>query len=245
MTELKVKDREICAPGETAAVGMDYIPGRGVYRDGDILRAGRLGMVSIEGKVIKLIPLSGKYIPKLNDKIIGKVIDVLMTGWRMDINSPYSSVLTLKDASSEFISRGADLTQYYDLGDYVMCKITQVTSQKLIDVTMRGPGLRKLKGGSIISANAFKVPRIIGKDGSMVSMIKEATGCNILVGQNGLIWIDGAPEMEVIAVDAMKMIEDQAHLGGLTDRIKAFLEKKTNRKVLPTPAGGDENGTGV
>jgi len=81
------------------------------------------------------------------------------------------------------------LTKYFDIGDYVMAKIINVTSQKLVDVTMKGPGLRKLKGGRIIQVNPYKVPRIIGKAGSMVTMIKDATGCRILVGQNGLVWI--------------------------------------------------------
>ncbi len=240
--EVLAKDKEIVVPGETLAIGMSFLPGKGAYRENDKILAQRLGMVSVEGKVIKLIPLSGAYTPKLKDRIIAKVMDVLMTGWRLEINSPYSAVLTLKDATSEFIPRGADLTQYYALGDYVVCQIVNVTSQKLIDVSMKGPGLRKLRGGRIISVSPQKVPRIIGKDGSMVSMIKQATGCNIIVGQNGWIWLDGEPEGEVAAVKAIKKVEEEAHLGGLTDRMSAWLEKETGVKVSPTaaPQEGEE-----
>ncbi len=234
--EVLAKDKEIVVPGETLAIGMSFLPGKGAYREEDKILAQKLGMVSIEGKVIKLIPLSGKYIPKLKDRVIGKVIDVLLTGWRLELNSPYSAVMTLKDATSEFIVRGADLTQYYSLEDYIVCQIVNVTSQKLIDVSMKGPGLRKLRGGRIIEVNSQKVPRIIGKDGSMVSMIKQATGCNIIVGQNGWIWLDGEPEKEVVAVKAIKKVEEEAHLGGLTDRMAAWLEKETGVKVSPTAA---------
>lgn len=251
MTEDKLlaNERSIAVPGEEIAEGLGFIPGEGVYRKENKLIAGRLGLVSTAGKVLKLIPLSGKYIPKINDKIIGKVFDVLMTGWRLDMNSPYSSVLTLKDASSEFIERGADLTQFYNIGDYIMAKITNVTSQKLVDVTMRGPGLRKLKGGRIIEVNTHKVPRIIGKEGSMVGMIKEHTGCNILVGQNGLIWIDGSPEHEVLAVKAITKIAEESHTSNLTERIKTFLEeqikvigKPTIIKTEPEPEFQQDNG---
>ncbi len=238
--EVLAKDKEIVVPGEAIATGMSFLPGKGAYREDDKIIAQRLGMVSVEGKVIKLIPLAGKYMPKLKDKVIGKVIDVLMTGWRIDFGSPYSAVLTLKDATSEFIPRGADLTQYYGLGDYLVCQIVNITSQKLIDVSMKGPGLRKLRGGRVIEVNAQKVPRIIGKDGSMIGMVKQATGCNIIVGQNGLIWLDGEPEKEVIAVKAIRKIEDEAHLGGLTDRMAEMLQKETGVKVSPTAAPPEE-----
>ncbi|MBI4141610.1 RNA-binding protein [Candidatus Woesearchaeota archaeon] len=230
--QMKVKDKDIAVPGEVLAEGLGFVPGFGTYRDGDVIRAQRLGLISIDNKVIRLIPLSGAYIPKLNDRVVGKVVDVLMTGWRLEINSPYSAVMTLKDATSEFIVRGADLTQFYNLGEFVVTKITNVTSQKLIDVTMKGPGLRKLQSGRVISVNPQKVPRIIGKEGSMVSMIKEATGCNIIVGQNGWVWIEGEPEQEAIVASTLKKIEELSHVSGLTDVIKEHLEKVTKKNIV-------------
>ncbi len=228
MSEILVKDKEISVPGEELAVGMDVLPGHGTYRKGDKIIANRLGLVMIEGKAIKLITLSGRYIPKTNDTIICKIIDVGFSGWRLDTNSAYSAMLSLKDATSEFIARGADLTQYFDLGDCIVCKIVNVTSQKLVDVTMKGPGLRKLKGGRVIEVDPNKVPRIIGKQGSMVMMVKEATKCNIVVGQNGLIWVNGLPVNEQLAIQTIRKIEKESHMSGLTDKIKGYLETQAH-----------------
>jgi len=225
MSEILVNDKGISIPGETLAVGMEILPGPGTYRDGEKILANRLGLVTIEGRTIKLIPLSGRYIPKTGDTIICNVIDVGFSGWRLDTNSAYSAMLSMKDATSEFIARGANLTQYYDLGDYIVCKIVNVTSQKLVDVTMKGPGLRKLKGGRIIAVDSNKVPRIIGKQGSMVIMIKDITKCNMVVGQNGLIWIEGDPVNELLAIQTIRKIEKESHMSGLTDKIKEYLEK--------------------
>ncbi|MEM3127113.1 MAG: KH domain-containing protein, partial [Candidatus Woesearchaeota archaeon] len=153
--------------------------------------------------------------------------DILMNGWRIDTNTAYPAMLSLKDASIGFIRKGEDLSRIYDIGDYVVVQVTNVTSQNLVDVSMRGPGLRKLIGGRVITINSNKVPRIIGSKGSMVSMIKEYTGCRIIVGQNGWVWILGNPESEILAVKTIEKIENEAHMQGLTDRIKDFLEKET------------------
>lgn len=235
MSELLVKERSIVVPGEELASGMEYLPSFGTYRDGDKIVAAKLGLVMVDGKVIKLIPMSGRYLPKKYDMIVGKVIDVLMSGWRVELNSPYSAMLSLKDATQEFIMKGADLTKFFEIDDWVVAKIINVTSQKLVDLTMKGPGLRKLRGGRVIEVNTHKVPRIIGKQGSMVGMIKQATGCKIVVGQNGWVWIQGEPKNEVIAVETIRKIEDESHIQGLTEKIKAHLEKTTGVKVEDKP----------
>lgn len=226
MGEIQVKNKEVVVPGETLATGMEFLPSYGTRREGDKILASRLGLVNLDGKVIKLVPLSGAYYPKKGDTIIGQVTEVLLSGWRIDTNSAYSAVLNMKDATSEFIARGADLTKYFAIGDFVMAKITNVTSQNLVDLTMKGPGLRKLHGGRIIRVNAYKVPRIIGKQGSMVSLIKQYSNCRILVGQNGMVWVQGEdPAKELLAVETIRKIEREAHVPGLTDSIKSFLEQ--------------------
>src|SRR3989338_8347413 len=142
MSKLLVKNKDIAVPGEVLAEGMDNLPGEGTYRDCEKIMGGRLGLVLVDGRTIKLIALSGRYIAKRNDTIIGKVEDITFSGWRIGTNSAYSAMLSMKDGSSDYIARGADLTKYFDLGDFVVCKIVNVTSQKLIDVAMKGPGLR-------------------------------------------------------------------------------------------------------
>jgi len=230
--KLMVKAKDIVVPGEVLAVGMGYLPSKGTYRDGENIVAAKLGLVQIEGKVLKLVTMSGRYVPKVGDVIIGQIIDVMMSGWRISTNTAYSAVLSMAEASSDYIEKGADLTQFFDLGEYIMTRLTNITSQKLIDVTMKGPGLKKLKGGRIVKVNPQKVPRLIGKQGSMVSLLKVATDCKIMVGQNGLVWIDGEPESELIVVDAIRMIEASSHVSGLTDIIKAHLEKITGKTNL-------------
>lgn len=239
--KLLITDKVLVVPGQELASGLGFIPGANTYRLQESVRAARLGLASVDGKVIKLVPLSGQYLPRLHDRVIGQVVDVLMTGWRLDLSGPYTAVMSMKEATSSFVPRGADLTQFFALGDVVVSKITNVTSQKLIDVTMRGPGLRKLQGGRIVSVNPQKVPRIVGKDASMVNMIKDATGCQIVVGQNGLIWIDGPAADQLVVVEVFNKIQEESHLSGLTERVSVFLKGKCKPRPVAKRVEG-ENG---
>lgn len=241
-SELIAKNRDIVVPGQTLAIGMEYFPGLGTYRHEDRILANQVGLLHIDGKVLKTTPMASPYLPARNDVVIGKVVDILMSGWRIDINCPYTAVLPLKDATFDFIRKGEDLTGYFDLNDYVVCKITQVTSQNLIDVSMKDKTLKKLRGGQFIRVNPAKVPRIIGKGGSMMGVVKRQTDCQIAVGQNGMVWVSGEPQSEVLAIKAIRMIERQAHVPGLTEKVKAFLESQTGRK--DTGDTGADDGSG-
>ncbi|EQD63266.1 exosome complex RNA-binding protein Rrp4, partial [mine drainage metagenome] len=117
------------------------------------------------------------------------------------------------------------------VGDYVYAKILSINEIKESWITMKDVGLKKLEGGTLVTISAPKVPRIIGKGGSMVNMIKDSTHTRIMVGQNGIIWLDGAPENVIVAIDAIRMVEKEAHTVGLTDRVKKFLEDKKGEIV--------------
>ena len=60
----------------------------------------------------------------------------------------------------------------------------------------------------------------------MISMLKQETGCQITVGQNGVALVWGkSPDEESLAVEAIYMVEREAHTRGLTDRIREMIAK--------------------
>jgi exosome complex component RRP4 len=228
MGKILIEERQIVVPGEELAEGMDYLPGDGSFRDGEKIYAQKVGLAHVDNRLLKVIPLGGKYLPKDGDTVIGKIVDIGMYGWRVNYGWPFYATIPLKDGSRDFIPNGADLTQYYTYGEYVACKITKVIGSKIIDASMKLPGTKKLDNGRLIEVLPTRVPRIIGKQGSMISLIKDATGCFIVVGQNGFIWISGGePKDQLLAVKAIRLIEKEAHGEGLTEKISEFLKKES------------------
>lgn len=231
MGRLLVEEKSIVVPGDFLAEGMDYLPAGGAFRENDKVISSQVGVVEINGRLVKVIPLAGAYVPKRDDVVIGRVTDVSYSNWFVDVGYAFDAVMSLKDGTTDFIERGAELSEYYDIGDFVVARISNVTKSKMIDISMKGPGLRKLIGGKIIQICPIKVPRVIGKQGSMVGMIKDATGCQIIVGQNGRVWLSGrTPEDELLATQAIELIEAKAHISGLTEVVKEFLEKRKGRQ---------------
>jgi len=227
MGNIMFKEKDLVVPGDVLAEGMDYLPSGGCIRDNDKIVANHLGLVTLENnRFVKVIPLTGKYIPKIGDTVIGQVVDMSFSGWYLNINGPYEAALMVKDVA-EFIDKDADLSQFYNFGDLIVAKINRVTRYSNINLTTKGPGLRKVTGGKVISITSTKVPRVIGKQGSMVQMLKEKTNCNIMVGQNGIVWIEGKnPNDELLATEAILKIEQESHIDGLTDKMKEFLESR-------------------
>ncbi len=234
--KLLIKNKDVVVPGQVLAEGFDFLPSYGTYRKDDKIIANKLGLIFMEGKVLKTIPMTGKYLPKKYDVIIGRIIDITMTSWRLDINSAYSAMLNSKDTGgnghgyNSYPHKG-NLSKTHKLNEYIFCKVTGVSDMNLVDVTTQGQGLRKLYGGRILHVNTHKVPRLIGKKGSMVNMIKQATDCKMIVGQNGVVWLQCEPKVESLAVTVIRKIERESHIPGLTGRIKTFLEKETGKKL--------------
>jgi len=217
--------RFVVVPGETIIEGEDYLPGEGTRREGSKIVSSKFGLAEIVGRVIKLIPIFGAFIARRNNVVIGRVTDITYSGWLVDIDSSTSAFLPI-DESPRFVNRN-EMDQYLAIGDVIAAKIWSVKT-KGIDLTLKGKGLGKLEGGFIFRIIPSRVPRVIGREGSMVNLIKDKTGCNITVGQNGWIWVQGETiDAEIKARKAVELVSEKVHVGGLTDKIEAwFMEEK-------------------
>ena len=222
--------REIVIPGEVIVSGDDYLAGEWTRKEGKDIIASKFGLADKSGRLVKMIPLSGTYMPRRGNVVIGKVLDITFNGWIMEINAPYQSFLSLAECS-KFVNKN-DLSECYDIGDMIVAKVWSV-KRKGIDLTTKGRNLGKLEEGIIIHINSNKVPRVIGKEGSMINLIKKESGCDITVGQNGIIWIRGPKvEDELFAEKAIMFVTEKSFIDGLTEKTKEWLEKNKGKPTV-------------
>lgn len=213
-------EKEIVIPGDFLSDDPRKA-GRGTYVEGGKVYALTFGIFESRDKM-KVIPLGGKYIPAPGDTIIGNVVDHSLSSWKVDVNSPYRADLHL----SEFPERVdyGEMDKYIKVGDSIIATVVRVDDQMRVDLTLKGYDLKVLRGGRIIDFFHSKIPRLIGRSGSMIKMLKEESKCAIFVGQNGRIWVKGDDDNMALAVKTIKKIEDEAHTSGLTAKIAQFLK---------------------
>ncbi len=216
-------ERKLVIPGEIIVSGEDYLPGDLTRREGKDVVASRYGLAEISGRVVRIIPISGVFEPRRGNVVIGRVEDITFNGWIIDVDGPYGGFLPLSECP-RFINRN-NLAEFADIGDVLSLKIFSVKKNGL-DLTLRSRGLGKLDGGMLIQINPHKVPRVIGKEGSMINLIKDKTNTEITVGQNGYVWIRGEPENESRAEAAINLVVQESISTGLTEKVEEFLGGK-------------------
>ncbi len=155
------------------------------------------------------IPLEGLWYPTPGEKIIGIVEEAKLNTDLIDINAPYKGLIISKFSETSLAG-----------GDIIEATVKEL--DKTGTIILSRP--RVLFGGKVLVIKPSKVPRLLGKQDTMIRQIIEKTKSSISVGMNGLVWIKGGDSD--MATKAILRIQDESHVPGLTERISQMLEGK-------------------
>jgi len=217
----------VVVPGEVTASG-NLMPGDNTIRiDGSIV-ATRVGILRRGPDSMSVIPLRGFYVPRVDDLVIGVVCDVSYNMWKVDINCPYYGILPATDVfGRRFDPTKDDPLRKFDIGTVLRAKITAFDRSQDPLLTIREQGLGKVDFGFLVKVNPSKIARVIGRGGSMLSKIQQASNTRVVVGQNGLVLLaTEEPVMRDKLIKALKLIEEEAHTYGLTEKVIELISSK-------------------
>jgi exosome complex component RRP4 len=215
-------DKKLVIPGDFLSDDVK-LADEGTYIENGKVLSSVFGIASFKNQ-IRVVPLSGKYIPRQGDLIIGIITEVSFSNWIVDIRSPYEGLLHI----SEFPRRidNSEMSKYLKVGDSIMTLVKDVDQGMKVELTLNDQRLRLITDGRVIEVTPSKVPRLIGRSGSMIAMLKNETNCNIFIGQNGRVWMTGKDKNLDLAARTIQKIENESHISGLTDRIVKFLKEE-------------------
>lgn len=205
-------EKKIVLPGEKIADGRVNAPN--TYYENGATYAAVVGMAGDEGRYI---PLENRYRPSVGDVVVGMVVDVRHAGYEVDLNLPHGGFIPTRDVRLTL-----------QLGDFVICRVKSVNEVGDVDLGE----VRRLPKGKVIEFPSAKVPRLIGKKNSMITLLKDYTGGDIMVGNNGYVWVSDRSDMPLL-LKAVGVIERKAHKSGLTDEIANLLRKEGTLRREP------------
>jgi exosome complex component RRP4 len=201
--------------------------GENVYRKEGNVHSSHVGLVNYGKDRVSVIALEGGFTPLVGDMVIGTVVDIELGRWIVDIGAATDAILSTNDAINKPFRTHQDLTRILDVGDTIIAKIVDLDRYRSPILSIQGRELGKVFDGFVINITPSKIPRLIGKKGSMINMILRETRTSITIGQNGKILISGRRrEDEELVVEVIRKIEAEAHTSGLTNRIQEYLKKR-------------------
>lgn len=211
---LYFSERELVLPGQLLSDDGKR-SGEGTYVLGDKVYALTVGFATIKNDKVCVIPIKGTYNPQPGDRVIGIVIDVKPNGFEVSLGRHLTATIRIPDKKE---------VQALNLkvGEAIYASVKEVGLKGVF--LESGEKIKKLTSGLLVDMHPSKIPRLIGRRGSMINMIKKETGCEMLVGRNGYILIKGpSPTNEFAAVAAIRLIEREAHSQGLTERVENLI----------------------
>ena len=216
-------ERKQVMPGDVITKG-NHRYGSFVEKRGDEYIALRVGTAEVGRDGVKLNPLTGPYLPRTDDEVIGKVVDINGFGWVIDINSCFDGFLPASFVfGRDFSPATHDLSSKFKVGDIIGTRIESFERARDPQLSIRGRGYGKIDSGEIVKMAPTKVPRLIGKRGAMINMISEKTGADVKVGQNGIVVVNGSPEGIMKAVKAIKLVDEEAYGPDLMPKVEESL----------------------
>ena len=216
-----MNENQFVLPGDVIVTG-DYRPEQNVILEGNRLMSTATGFSEIKDDLVTVTPLTGLYTPKTDDLVIGKIVSHNALSWEVDINSYYSGILTASDIfGKDYSPSRDDLSLKLKTGDIILARIANVNSRDPL-ITITGENLGKIDSGELIKISPTKIPRLTG---SVIQTIEASTNATITVGQNGFIVVSCDETNGLLkALAAIRMVDEQAHLVDLTDKVKKMLE---------------------
>ena len=196
-----------------------------VVLDGKRIIATTIGLSDVSDDSVRVISLTGVYLPKIDDLVIGIIQYISGNSWFADINSCYQGLLLGQDV----FGRGSyptknEMEERLTKGDIIFAKIANSDRQREPLISIADQSLGKIDSGELVKISPTKIPRLTAKNGSMIQTIEGSTNATITVGQNGLIVVSCDETNGLLkALAAIRMVDVQAHLVNLTDKVKKML----------------------
>jgi len=214
---------KLVVPGEIVAKG-NFRSWVNVLKKGEEYLSLFVGRAEISGGRVRVIRLSGPYIPKVGDFVIGVVTEVQPLAATLDINSYVNGYILANAFFKRRIDPSKfDLSNKVNIGDLVAARVKKIERGK--DIVLQPDQKWKVEGDAIFYISPAKAHYLYASRSRIPSKIKELTGAELRLGANGIVVVKGDLKKIEMVKKALDVIESTYNLNGLYGEIIKVLSK--------------------
>ncbi|KAI9267387.1 exosome component 2-like protein [Sporodiniella umbellata] len=185
------EEAHLVNPGETVTVDQQFMRGHGTYTNSEsAVISSVAGVVEKVNKLLSVRPLKTRYTAEIGDIVVGRITEVAMRRWKVDVNSRQDANLLLSSVSLpggvQRRKNEADelqMRQFFAEGDVLVAEVQTFYGDGTIGLHTRGFKFCKLRNGSFICVPPALVQRCKSQFHSL------PCGVDIILGLNGYVWI--------------------------------------------------------
>jgi exosome complex component RRP4 len=197
--KLKINAR-LVSPGEIICEAEGFLRGHGTFLDGNNILASIAGVVETVNKFVMVRALKSRYQGEVGDVVVGRVVGLTHKRWQIESNAKQDAFLLLSaiDLPGEVRRRRTEADSFNMRSLFVERDLISAEVQSnFVDGGMQlhiRTKYGKLGDGVLVRVSPSLIRR------STTHFHELDCGCNMIIGNNGFIWI--YPQSEEMDEDA-------------------------------------------
>ncbi|KPI34953.1 Exosome complex component rrp4 [Cyphellophora attinorum] len=200
-------------PGDTITSDSQFMPGHGTFKPSTAsskIIASVAGNLIVTNRLLSVSPSRARYTPEIGDLVVGRIIEVGQSRWKVDIAAPLYANLPLSSINlpggvlrRRTTADELQMREYFQEGDLLVAEVQSIgNADGVATLHTRSLKYGKLRNGIFLSVNGTgggggiirsrrQVFTLSGSvAGSMPSQV------DVILGVNGYIWISKHVEQE-------------------------------------------------
>ena len=156
------------------------------------------GVVERVNKLISVRPLKSRYTGEIGDIVVGRITEVGSKRWKVDISAAQSAVLMLSSINlpdgtqrRRTYEDQLQMRNFYEEDDLISAEVQSFYADGAIGLHTRSLKYGKLQNGRMLSVPPALIKRL------KQHFVKLPVGVEVILGNNGYIWITEAPDTDI------------------------------------------------
>ncbi|OAP65374.1 hypothetical protein AYL99_01346 [Fonsecaea erecta] len=239
---LSSSSRQIALPGEVITDDTQWMRGHGTFmpEQSTTMIATLAGALKKTNKLLSVAPLRARYTPEIGDLVVGRIVEVQKSQWKVDVAAPLLAQLPLSSINlpggvlrRRTTADELQMRNYFQEGDLVVAEVQQLrSSDGTANLHTRSLKYGKLRNGMFLAVTGTGGGGGVVRSRRQVFTVNSGAqgggDVNVILGVNGYIWLSKHMEQ---AEDQGRMTSGGVSISNLDDVVSSAIYSSQNDDI--------------